>query len=125
VKSVGEKLVTRAVTIEDVADLLDSPPRAHIAYVVDGQVDAGPARFQRVEGRYFMLPPYGVDLGARISLLIDAGMYNSELRGVRINGTLGAPESPPADLAEGALELLPSSVTAWDYGAMRRAGDAS
>jgi hypothetical protein len=119
------KQITRAATVDDVADLLDSPPRAHVAYVVDGSPDAGPVAFQHAGGRYFVVPPHGVEVGARVSLLVDAGLYNSELRGVRINGTLAAPGAVPEDLAKDALELVPSSVTAWDYGAMRRAEDAS
>lgn len=119
------KQITRAVTLDDVDDLLDAPPRAHAAYVVEGRIDAGPVSFERVEGRYFIVAPPGIEAGERISLLIDEGLYNSELRGVRISGTLGAPDPHPEDIPEGALELLSSSITAWDYGAMRRTTHAS
>jgi hypothetical protein len=113
------KRITRAVTLADVSDLLEHPPRAHIAYVSRRRIDASPVRFHRVRQRYFVVAPEGIASGDRVSLLIDDGVYNSELRGVRINGTLTTPDPMPSGLPPGVFEIIPSSVTAWDYAAMR------
>jgi hypothetical protein len=113
------KRITRAVTLGDVSDLLEHPPRAHIAYVSGERIDAAPVPFHRVGERHFVVPPHGVVEGHRVALLIDDGIYNPELRGVRINGTLTTPDPMPSGLPPGVFEIIPSSVTAWDYAAMR------
>lgn len=119
----NEKTVTRAVTPEDLGDLLDQPPRAAVATVRDGRVDAVPVEFRHEGGRYFVRSAAGLAAGARAALLVDDGCYHAELRGISVRGDLAAPEGPPAGL-EDFLEVVPERTSAWHYGAMRKRDDA-
>jgi hypothetical protein len=119
----GEKEITRAVTPEDLPDLLAQPPRAAVATVRDGRVDAVPVEFRYQRSRYFVRAAAGLDAGLRAALLIDDGCYHAELRGISVRGHLAAPEGPAAGL-EGFLEVVPERTSAWHYGAMRKKDDA-
>ncbi len=119
----GEKVATRAVTPEDLGDLLDRPPRAAVATVRDGRAEALPVEFRYESGRYFVRAAAGLKAGARAALLIDDGCYHAELRGISVRGHLAAPDEPPLGL-EGFLEVVPERTSAWHYGAMRKKDDA-
>ncbi len=122
------KRITRAVSPEDLSDLLDTPPRANLAFNDAGVVAAIPVAFRFHDGRHLIGIPRESPRPApapdeRVALLIDDGCYSLELRGVHIRGQLR-----PADhVPEGAssrlewLEVVPERVIAWDYGTVREA----
>ena len=112
----GMKTITRVVTLEDVRDLAERPPRAYLAYVRDGEPDASRARCRFDGSRWFVALPAGVELpdGAPVVLLIDDGDRYFELRGLRVTGTLA-----PATV-EGEREVLAEKTIAWHYGTLRR-----
>jgi hypothetical protein len=109
------KLITRAVTLDDVRDLAERPPRAYLAYVRDGQPAAsrGGCRFDG--SRWFVALPAVLDLpdGAPVVLLIDDGDRYFELRGLRVTGRL-------AHASGGEREVLAEKTIAWHYGTLRR-----
>jgi hypothetical protein len=83
------KRITRAARPEDLADLLARPPRASLAFVNDGTIDAMPVAFCFEVGRYWV----GMDAAAaartengRVALLVDEGCYHTELRGISVRG---------------------------------------
>ncbi len=119
----GEKEITRAVTPEDLGDLLEEPPRAAVATVRDGRAEAVPVEFRYESGRYFVRAAAGLEAGPRAALLIDDGCYHAELRGISVRGHLAAPDAPPPGLG-GFLEVVPERKSAWHYGAMRKRDDA-
>jgi hypothetical protein len=115
------KRVTRAVQPVDLAPLLDEPPRATLAFVSDGAIEAVPVAFRWSDGRYLvglksgMEPPTG-----RVKLLIDDGPWYFDLRGVWVRGTLVASgESADATTECAWFELQPEKTAAWHYGRMR------
>ena len=118
----GDKAVTRAVTPEDLGDLLEQPPRAAVATVRDGRPEAAPVEFRYESGRYFVRAAAGLEAGARAALLIDDGCYQAELRGISVRGRLAAPDAPAG--LEGFLEVVPERTSAWHYGAVRKNEDA-
>jgi len=109
-------LVSRAVTSQDLADLLSRATQAAVAFVnSDGALEAFPVAFTYRDGSYlFSTGERGSQLaeGQRVSLLIDEGCYHTELRGVRARGPVRPVETP-------WLEVFPEKLVAWDYGAMR------
>ena len=109
------KQMTRAVGLEDLRDLVESPPRAYLAYVADGAAEALRVA-SRCDGERWLvtLPPgSSVPPGARVALLIDDGQVYFELRGVRVRGTW-------REAGDGTHEVVPEKITCWDYGSMRR-----
>jgi hypothetical protein len=117
---VTAKRITRAATEADLADLLARPPNTSLAFVTGSGVDATPVAFLYRDGKYLVKPPQGLETGAEAALLVDEGLYHTELRGVLVRGVIGEAA------ADGWAEVVPARVTAWDYGAMReRASDAS
>ena len=74
------KRVTRSVQPEDLAPLLERPPRATLAFVSDGTIEAVPVLFWWRLGRYLigwqqgMEPPRG-----RVKLLVDDGPWYFDL----------------------------------------------
>ncbi len=114
----ARKQITRAVAPEDLPDILHRPPRASIAFVAGEELHAAPVAFRYQDGRYWVRGLPGLGAGQAVSLLLDAGCYHSELRGLRVRGSTAAPADAPAD---GWLEVV-GETTAWDYGAMRRTG---
>ena len=112
------KAITRAVRPEDLHDLLEKATTASLAFVRDGEVEAMPVSFAFRQGRYMFALPEQKTLpteGVPVTLLIDEGTFHTELRGVRVRGLAAATEGS-ADW----LEAVPGTVSAWDYGAMRR-----
>ncbi len=112
--------ITRAVTPGDVAGLLHHPPRATLAFVDSGVIQALPVAFAYDSGRFFVglstqEPPAG-----RVRLLVDDGPWYFDLRGAWVRGHL-LPAVPPAGPGRAAawFELLPEKSVAWHYGHMR------
>lgn len=113
------KRVTRAARPEDLADLLERPPRANIAFEGGGRVEATPVEFRYEDGHYlFRSGSEGPSPGSSVALLIDDGHYHSELRGIRVQGVTAAAGD------EGWSEIVAGKIVAWDYGAMRERGGA-
>jgi hypothetical protein len=111
----GMKKITRAVTLEDVRDLAERPPRAYLSYVSDGEADALHVQTRFDGARWFVTLPRGTTLppGAPVVLLIDDGDRYFELRGLRITGALA-----PGSATE--FEVVPDKTIAWHYGTLRR-----
>ncbi len=110
--------ITRAATERDVADLIERPPRAHIAYARDGRIEAVPV-VARHDGDGWLvratqpLPP------GRAMLLIDDGTTYFELRGVRYPGVLH-----DADPGQPEQRFEPEKTIGWHYGTMRERPEA-
>ena len=115
------KHVTRAVQPEDLGDLLMRPPRATLAFVSDGTIQALPVAFRYENGRYLVGLPAGMEppVGA-VKLLVDDGRWYFDLRGFWVRGTLAACQTP-ASTTDGSawFELTPQKTIAWHYGRMR------
>lgn len=113
------KEITRAVTPADLADLLRSATTATAAWERDGEVEARPVAFRFDRGAYSVGAPAGVLRdGLEIAVVVDAGPWYFDLRGVRVRGRLvrRAEETP------GALEwfeVRPEREVAWHYGMLR------
>ena len=119
----AQKQITRAVAPEELSDLLSATRWASLALIDDGRLSALAIRFVYDRGRYFVgvRDDDRLAAGARVSLLIDDGVYHTELRGVRVQGTIGGSTAPPrAESGRAWLEVIPNRVSAWHYGAMRR-----
>ena len=117
------KRITRAVTPLDLRELLEDPPRATLAFVAKGAVQAIPVAFRWRDDRYFVgTPPEVTPPAGRVKVLVDDGRWYFELHGVWVRGFLapcGPPLSAPKNLAW--FELEPEKVVAWHYGRMRPA----
>lgn len=113
--------VTRDVDPSAVWDLVERPPRATLAFVAADVADAVPVATRFVDGVHLVgVPPAGpTDLdGREVVLVIDAGPYWFQLRGLSVRGT--ARRAPAAgDLVWFAIEAR--RVLAWDYGRIRDA----
>jgi hypothetical protein len=108
--------VTRTASEEGLFDLVERPPRAYLAYVRDGRVEAVPVLARRAEDVWLIhgaqvLPP------GRAMLLIDDGVYYFELRGLRYPGVLMSPEA-----GHDEQRFLPDKAIGWHYGTMRKMG---
>jgi hypothetical protein len=112
------KAITRAVTLEHVADLADAPPRAYLAFVLDGAPGALRVACRRDGERWFIALPDGATIpnGAPVVLLIDDGDLYFDLRGLRVSGVL----APARGHGRGERELAADKTIAWHYGSMRR-----
>jgi hypothetical protein len=115
------KQITRAVRPEELQPLLDNPPRATLAFVRDGAIQAMPVAMKYDAGRYFVgLAPAAAPPAGRVKLLVDDGAWYFDLRGVWVRGSLTACDTPRGvrgDLAW--FELRPEKTAAWHYGRMR------
>lgn len=116
------KQVTRAVRPEDLRALLERPPRATLAFVSAGCIEAIPVAFHWAEGRYLVgLPDDATPPTGRVKLLVDDGSWYFDLRGVWARGALVACESPAvAPSGSTWFELAPEKTVAWHYGSMRQ-----
>lgn len=115
------KRVTRAVSPEDLSDLLLAPAHSTVAFLHEGKLEAAPVRLEFRAGRYiaaFAPDQPRPELDARVALLVDDGCYHTELRGVRVEGRAKAVDQSPGD-GLFRLEVAPRRTTAWDYSAMR------
>jgi hypothetical protein len=107
-----------------VHDLLEHPPRAALAFLLDGEIEATPVRARLEHGRQLVGVPddaaRGLPAHAEVVLVIDDGAYWFQLRGITLRGTVtptAAPTGAPPGLAW--FELVPRKTLAWDYGAVR------
>jgi hypothetical protein len=106
--------VTREASEEELRDLVERPPRAHIAYVREGRAEAVPVMARRTADAWLIRAEEELPAG-RAMLLIDDGVYYFELRGLRYPGVL----MPPAP-GQRFQRFLPRKAIGWDYGKMRR-----
>lgn len=114
--------ITRAVTPSDLAPLLAHPPRATLAFVRDGAVDAMPVAFLYDNGRYLVGLSSSVPPSGRVRLLVDDGSWYFDLRGAWVRGRLVPTTAPAGSVsAEAWFELEPEKTAAWHYGRMREA----
>ena len=120
----GEKRVTRDVEPAALRQLLDSPPRATVAFLEAGAVELLPARARCAAGVHLfgVLLDAAPDLARREVLLdVDDGMYWFELRGISVRGVARRVDSPESEAARRLAwyAIEPRRVLAWDYGAIR------
>jgi hypothetical protein len=120
----GDKRVTRDVTVSDLRDLLERPPRATVAFVDGGAVDVLPARARCTADthQFGVVSDTAPTLDHReVVLVIDAGANSwFKLRGFSVRGVavrVPSPVSAGSDLTWYAIE--PRRTLAWDYGAIR------
>jgi len=103
--------------------LLLSPPRANLAFIENGQVDAVPVAFRYGENRYWagLATAFsGLQSETAVHLVIDDGEYHTDLRGIAISGRTARQTAKPSDTeAIVWIEIIPERITAWDYGSMR------
>jgi hypothetical protein len=116
-----EREVTVRVPLEEVADLLEDPPRACLAMALDGRPRVEPVAFRYEEGRFLA----GLDAGtthlapgAEAVLVVDGGTLFFDLRAVYVRGS-ARPRAGDARDGLAWFEIAPSSVASWDYGRMR------
>ena len=111
---------TRRVAIEDLADLVAAPRHATIAFLIGDELRAAPVRAIR-RGDSFLVglgtDETRPDLGTVATLLLDEGVFTSQLRGVRIRGTVRESQHDVGDLTW--FDLACDHVVAWDYGHLR------
>lgn len=124
VGAAGDKRVTRDVSLSSLQDLLESPPRATVAFTDGGVVDILPARARCTADthQFGVIADTAPNLDqSEVVLVVDAGSNSwFELRGFSVRGVavrLQAPPSEATDLAWYAIE--PRRILAWDYGALR------
>lgn len=111
--------VTRAVTADDLAELLALARRASVAWNRDGQIMATPAAFRFKDGRYLIgVPPETLSEGAEVTVLIDEGPMYFDLRGVRIRGPVTVVETGRDDGLHW-FAVKPRREVAWHYGSLR------
>ena len=112
--------VTRDVEPSAVRDLFEDPPRATVAFVEREAVDLVPVQACYRGGTHvFGVVPDGTpDLHHReVLLVLDAGAYWFELRGVSVRGVAERVEWPGAGSSERLVwyAVTPGRVLAWDY----------
>ncbi len=110
--------ITRAVSANDLAEMLILASHASLAWNRDGQIAAAPAAFRFNDGRYLIgVPPRTLGEGADVTVLIDEGPMYFDLRGVRIRGQVTMMENSQ----DGGLEwfaVKPEREVAWHYGTL-------
>ena len=116
--------ITRAVTPADLEGLLRSSRYATVAWADGDTVTAEPAAFRYDDAGYCFGLPKGASLlqegpgGVEVALVVDAGPWYFDLRGVRVRGAV----TRIAGRREGGLEwfrVTPAREVAWHYGRMR------
>lgn len=110
--------ITRAVSPADLAGLLRASRYATVAWVASDGVVAEPVAFDYAGGAYrFGLAPGRFPGGIEATLVIDAGPFYFDLRGVRVRGIATRLPTPPGELEW--FEAAPEREIAWHYGRMR------
>ena len=109
--------MTRAAGLEDLSDLVEAPPRAHLAYVAEGAPEAISVTSRRDAERWLVTLPPGASVpdGAPVVLLIDDGEFYFELRGIRVRGTL-------REAGGGTREVVPEKITTGTTARCERSG---
>jgi hypothetical protein len=111
--------ITRAVTPADLEGLLRSSRFASVAWAAGERATAEPAAFHYGDPGYrFGLRPGVFPGGVEVALVVDAGPWYFDLRGVRVRGVA----TRLAEHGEGGLEwfgVAPVREVAWHYGRMR------
>jgi hypothetical protein len=121
------KRITRDVHPSALWDLLERPPHAYLAFNDGTAVDAAPVAFRFSDERFYV--GLGADLApliaidAPVTLLLDKGWYWYELQSIRLRGTIRPAAIPGAPPGVTWFEVVPRTVTAWDYGALREVQD--
>jgi hypothetical protein len=108
------------VTIDDLADLVSSPPRAALAFSTASGPECVPAVVRitdRLEVGLDHNALDGLDVPDRATLVVDDGRYWFELRAIVRRGAL---RSVPDDNEEPIVwfEFETHTSAAWDYGAL-------
>lgn len=132
--------VTRDVAPDDVADLVDDAPRAHLAVVVGDRAAVLPVVTRRWSQEQFVGVPAGSPnlAGREVHLVRDDGKFWFELRALAVRGVLRHADAGPATASHGSSPGHPGPAdqtldwyvldavrtVAWDYGALREAPDA-
>jgi hypothetical protein len=120
----AERRFTRDVDLSAVRDLLDRPRQAAVAFVDDDAVDLLPVQARCAADTYlFGLLDGSPDLISReVVLVVDAGPYWFQLRGVSIRGIAERAEPPEPGAAEGLVwyAIDARRILAWDYGSIRK-----
>ena len=113
------KEITRAATAADLADLLRSATSATAAWERDGEVEARPVAFRCESGAYHVGAAPGVLRdGVEIAVVVDAGPWYFDLRGVRVRGRLVRLAEATSAAIEW-FEVRPEREVAWHYGMLR------
>jgi hypothetical protein len=118
------KRVTRDVHPDSVHDLIERVPRASIAFMDGGRLEAAPVAYIFAGGHHWIGTPGAgamqVRPHARVTLVIDEGWYWFELRAIRIRGTAMPAARPPEGGSPNLewFQIAPARITAWDYGTL-------
>ena len=113
--------VTQRTEPATLGDLLDRASRAALAFTKNGRPEIIPVRFLSYEDRYWVgltsEAAATLPVGTSVTLVVDDGCWWFDLRAVQVRGVV-ADGSPPEGGSSPLhwLEVLPSSVSAWDYG---------
>ena len=116
--------VTRDVEVAALADLVENPPRATLAFVDRGAIQVLPVTARLAAGRHLFSLPFepSPDLeGLEVVLVIDDGWYWFELRGMSVHGTAKRvdPATAEASRSQPWYAIEPRRLLAWDYGTIR------
>ncbi len=123
------KRVTRNIDPANARDLLERAPRACIAFAGEYGPQAQPVTLAWQADRYRIgIPASSNQLphpGQEIVLLVDEGVYFFDLRAIYLRGRVQPAEAPTmAPAGQAWYEVVPSTIVAWDYGALHEVDDA-
>ena len=104
---------TRTAGEQQLRDLVERPPQAHLVFVRAGRAEALPVTAARDGEAWLIRAPEVVPAG-RAMLLIDDGIAWFDLRGLRYPGRI----EPPAP-GEAHQRFVPERAIGWDYGSLR------
>jgi len=118
--------ITQRVDPESIADDLERRGRAAVAFVVEGRIEALPAKVIRRDDLYVGLDPSALPAGIafdRATLILDDGSFWFDLRAVNLRGSMLPADHPPDDPSapDGLAWFVfrAERETAWYYGSLR------
>jgi hypothetical protein len=79
-----QKSVTRAVSPDDLSDLLLAPAHSTVAFLYERRLEASPVRLEFRDGRYiagFAPGQPRPELDAKVALLVDDGLLSHRVTG--------------------------------------------
>jgi hypothetical protein len=124
VEGVRLKRVTLNVELAEVGDLLESVPRACLAFIGDEGPEVEPVTVAFEGGRYFVgaatRAASRLAGGEEVVLVIDDGVQFFDLRAIYVRGhvePLDESEGTPNDFSW--FEVSPIRTVAWDYARIR------